>query len=83
MREMVRELIANYEAYSMATLHLAGRDLIAAGIKPGPRSGELLRRALKATMQGRVPNRTDDCWRSRSVGWLRPSACIRRRARYR
>ena len=60
MREMVRELIANDEAYSMATLHLAGRDLIAAGIKPGPRIGELLRRALKATMQGRVPNRTDD-----------------------
>ena len=60
MREMVRELIANGEAYSIATLNLAGRDLIAAGVKPGPRIGELLRRALKATMQGQVPNRTAD-----------------------
>ncbi|MDM8301075.1 CCA tRNA nucleotidyltransferase [Collinsella tanakaei] len=60
MREMVRELIANHEAYSMETLALKGRDLIAAGVKPGPRVGELLRRALKASMSGAVPNRTDE-----------------------
>lgn len=60
MREMVRELIANHEAYSLETLDLRGRDLIAAGAKPGPRLGELLRRALAATMRGEVPNRRED-----------------------
>ena len=60
MREMVRELIANHEAYSLETLDLRGRDLIAAGAKPGPRLGELLRRALAAAMRGEVPNRRED-----------------------
>lgn len=60
MREMVRELIANHEAYSLETLDLRGRDLIAAGAKPGPRLGELLRQALAATMRGAVPNRRED-----------------------
>ena len=35
MREMVRELVATGEAYSLSTLDLGGRDLIAAGVKPG------------------------------------------------
>lgn len=56
MREMVRELLANGEAYSLKTLALTGGDLIAAGVRPGPRIGELLRRALQAVMDGRVPN---------------------------
>lgn len=56
MREMVRELLANGEAYSLKTLALTGGDLIAAGVRPGPRIGELLHRALQAVMDGRVPN---------------------------
>ena len=56
MREMVRELLANGEAYSLKTLALTGGDLVAAGVRPGPRIGELLRRALQAVMDGRVPN---------------------------
>ena len=60
MREMVRELVANGEAYSASTLALKGRDLVAAGVAPGPRIGELLGRALEATMAGEVPNRAED-----------------------
>ncbi len=60
MREMVRELVASGEAYSAATLDLRGRDLVAAGVAPGPRVGELLRRALEAAMAGEVPNRRAD-----------------------
>ena len=56
MREMVRELIANGEAYSVKTLNLKGSDLIAAGMAPGPRIGEALKRALEATIRGAVPN---------------------------
>lgn len=60
MREMARELVANGEAYSNATLSLKGRDLIAAGVAPGPRVGELLGRGLEAAMAGEVANRTDE-----------------------
>ena len=57
MREMVRELLANREAYSIKTLAIGGGDLVAAGVKPGPKIGELLQRALDATIDGVVPNR--------------------------
>ena len=56
MREMVRELLANHDAYSIATLAVGGRDLVAAGVKPGPQVGSLLNRALEAVVDGAVPN---------------------------
>ena len=39
---------------------LQGRDLIAAGVAPGRAIGELLDRALAATMAGAVSNNTAD-----------------------
>lgn len=60
MREMVRELIANHEAYSVKTLELTGGDLIKAGVAPGPRIGELLQRALDAAIDGVVRNDRDE-----------------------
>ena len=56
MREMVRELVATGEAYSLSTLDLGGRDLIAAGVRPGKQVGDLLQRALDAAIDGVVPN---------------------------
>lgn len=56
MREMVRELVATGEAYSLSTLDLGGRDLIAAGVKPGKQVGDLLQRALDAAIDGVVSN---------------------------
>ena len=56
MREMVRELVATGEAYSLSTLDLGGRDLIEAGVKPGRQVGELLQRALDAAIDGAVSN---------------------------
>lgn len=56
MREIARESVANGDAYSLATLDLAGSDLLARGVEPGPRVGELLRRALAAEIAGEVPN---------------------------
>ena len=47
MREMVRELLANNEAYSVGTLALSGADLIAAGLTPDSRFRELLAYAHK------------------------------------
>lgn len=60
MRERTRELIANGEAYSIKTLNLTGGDLIAAGMAPGPRLGEALKRALEGCITGKVANRTSD-----------------------
>lgn len=56
MRELCRELLANREAYSVKTLDIAGGDLIAAGMAPGPAVGAALKRALEATIVGAVPN---------------------------
>ena len=56
MREMCRELLANREAYSIKTLDLAGSDLIARGMAPGPRIGEALNRALEGAIVGAVAN---------------------------
>ena len=63
MREMFHKLLEAGEAYSVKTLAISGRDLIAAGVEPGRRIGELLEQALAATMQGGVANRRDDLLR--------------------
>ena len=63
MRGMSHELLEAGEAYSVKTLAISGRDLIAAGVEPGRRIGELLEQALAATMQGGVSNRRDDLLR--------------------
>ena len=60
MREMVRELLANGEAYSLRTLDLTGADLIAVGMEPGPQLGAALQRALDAVIAGQVPNRKEE-----------------------
>lgn len=60
MRTMVHELLANHEAYSVQTLDLNGNDLIAAGVEPGPQIGELLARALDATVSGAVRNHREE-----------------------
>lgn len=58
MREIVRELIANGEAYCVKTLNLTGKDLIAHGMAPGPQVGAALNRALEGAIVGEVPNST-------------------------
>ena len=60
MRAHTHALFDEGAAYSTKTLALTGRDLIAAGVEPGPRVGELLDRALNACMNGVVANSTDD-----------------------
>lgn len=58
MRALAHELIEERAAYSLSTLALTGRDLIAAGVTPGPQLGELLERALDGCMAGKVANDT-------------------------
>lgn len=56
MRSIMHEVLARGDAYSVKTLAIAGGDLIACGVAPGPRVGELLRQALEAQMAGHVGN---------------------------
>lgn len=59
MREYVHELIDEGAAYSLQTLQLKGKDLIDAGIAPGPGLGKLLGSALDACIEGEVVNDRD------------------------
>ena len=56
MRALTHELLAAGEAYSLKALAISGGDLVAAGVAPGPRIGELLGWALDACIAGEVPN---------------------------
>ena len=56
MRERAHDLLTAGEAYSLKTLAISGGDLVRAGVRPGPRIGELLSRVLKATIVGAVAN---------------------------
>ena len=42
--------------YNTATLAVTGRDLIAAGVRPGPALGALLERLTEEVIAGRLPN---------------------------
>ncbi len=65
MRAMAQALVSSGAAWSLDTLALSGRDLIAAGMEPGPAIGAALRRALDAVMAGSVANDRDEL-----LSWL-------------
>ncbi len=56
MRGLVHELADEGAAYSLQTLNLKGKDLIDAGVVPGPDLGKLLASALDACIEGKVAN---------------------------
>ena len=45
-RRIYEEVLAAGDCLSLKTLAVGGRDLIAAGIRPGPRIGEILEKLL-------------------------------------
>lgn len=59
LRQMVHGLVASGEPYTLKMLDLTGRDLLAAGVTPGPRLGELLEGALDAVIDGEARNARD------------------------
>lgn len=63
IRALAHALLTAGAAYSVKTLALNGGDLIRAGVKPGPRIGELLNRALDAQMAGEVVNKREELLR--------------------
>ncbi len=49
-------LLAEQPCFTLAALAVSGRDLIAAGMKPGKALGETLQRLLTAVIEGEAPN---------------------------
>ncbi len=56
LKDVLDEVIAQHEAFSLKDLAVNGDDLMEAGIPQGPRIGELLERALEAVIADEVPN---------------------------
>lgn len=58
-RLIAKEIIAREECFSLRDLAVNGSDLIAAGIKPGPKMGRLLDSLLDAVIEEKLPNDKD------------------------
>ena len=57
MEEIYRDVLEKKECVSVKMLAVNGRDLIAAGMKPGPEMGEMLERLLQVVLE--EPDRND------------------------
>ncbi len=59
LKEILSEVLANNEAFSVKDLAINGNDLKAQGIEAGSAIGQLLTRALEAVIAEKVPNEKD------------------------
>ena len=59
LRRKAEELIAQRQCFSLKDLAVNGRDVIAAGVAPGPRVGQILDGLLEQVLRGEVPNERD------------------------
>ena len=50
-RELIKEVIANENAFSLKDMAISGKDLIAIGIKPGVRMGEILKALYEEVLE--------------------------------
>ncbi len=53
---MAKEIIAAKECFTLSSLAINGKDLLACGMRPGKKIGEILHAALEAVMDERIPN---------------------------
>ena len=53
------EIVAQGQCFSLKDLAVNGRDVIAAGISPGPEVGRALEKLLKQVLSGKIPNERD------------------------
>ncbi len=67
MRTKAAEIVVQGQCFSLKNLAINGRDVIAAGVAPGPEVGRVLERLLERVTGGEIPNE-----RERLLGLLRP-----------
>ena len=56
MRAKAEEIVAQGQCFSLKDLAVNGRDVIAAGIVPGPEVGRVLEGVLERVVSGELPN---------------------------
>lgn len=56
MKAKAEKIIAQDQCFSLKDLAVNGRDVIAAGITPGPEVGQVLNEMLRKVVDGEVPN---------------------------
>ena len=55
-RRISEKIIVEGECFSLKNLSVGGRELISAGIEPGPEMGKILEHLLEAVVEERLPN---------------------------
>ena len=58
--QLARKILAEGACFSMKQLAISGKDLIAAGVQPGPEMGRILKRLLEAVSEGEIDNNLDN-----------------------
>ncbi|MDO4545748.1 MAG: HD domain-containing protein [Bacillota bacterium] len=56
IKEMMAEIVAGGQCFSLKDLAVDGSDLLEMGIPPGPEVGEILDQLLEEVIEGRLPN---------------------------
>ena len=56
MKAKAEEIVAQGQCFSLKDLAVNGRDVIAAGVTPGPEVGRVLDGLLEQVISGEVPN---------------------------
>ena len=59
-QQKAHKILEEGACFSMKQLAVSGRELLAAGIEPGPEIGRLLRRMLEAVSEGEIDNNLED-----------------------
>ena len=59
VRDWIREILADGDCFSLKTLAVSGRDLMAAGIPGGPAMGACLKELLSAVLENPENNRRE------------------------
>lgn len=52
----LEDILQSGQCYSIRQLAISGKDLIEAGVRPGPQIGQILNRLLQLVMEGRIEN---------------------------
>ncbi|MCI9352086.1 MAG: HD domain-containing protein [Lawsonibacter sp.] len=60
MKAKTEEIVAQGQCFSMKDLAINGRDVIAAGVAPGPEVGRMLNGVLGQVLDGLVPNNREE-----------------------
>ena len=58
--QLAQKILAEGACFSMKQLAISGKDLIAAGVQPGPEMGRILNRLLEAVSEGEIDNNLDN-----------------------